>query len=91
MPNSQLNKLKSGIRKGTKESLKTSLNVFGESNVENNFQNKLLLTNTQISKLRKAFENSSTANIKLSKTQLLKIGRSGRYLGRLLGPLLKNG
>ena len=39
----------------------------------------------------KAFSNNSSANIKLSKTQLHKIGKSGRFLGRLLGPLLKTG
>ena len=30
--------------------------------------NKLLLTNTQVSKLRKAFANNSSADIKLSRT-----------------------
>ena len=29
--------------------------------------------------------------IKLSKTQLYKIGQSGGFLGRILGPLLKTG
>ena len=48
------------------------------------------LTNTQVSKLRK-LENGSSANTKLSKTQLHKIGQSGGFLGRLLGPLLKTG
>ena len=38
-----------------------------------------------------AFGNGSSANIKLSKTQLHKIGQSGGFLGRLLGPLLKTG
>ena len=42
-------------------------------------------------RLRKAFSNKSSANIKLSKTQLLKIGQPGRFLGRRLGPLLKTG
>ena len=51
----------------------------------------MFLTNTQVSRLRQAFENSSSANTKLSKTQLNKIGQSGRLLGRLLGPLLKTG
>ena len=46
---------------------------------------------TQVSKLCKAFANDSSANIKLSKTQLHKIGQSGGFLGRLLGPLLKTG
>ena len=49
------------------------------------------LTNTQVSNLHKAFANNSLANINLSKTQLHKIGQSGKLLGRLLGPLLKTG
>ena len=48
------------------------------------------MTNTYVSRLRKAFSNVSSTNIKLSKTQLHKIGQSG-VLGRLLGPLLKTG
>ena len=52
---------------------------------------KLLLTNTQISKLPKAFANNSSSNIKSSKTQLHKIVKSGVFLGGLLGPLLKTG
>ena len=66
---------------------KISLNVFGDANVigdsndENNFLHKLLLTNIQISKLRKAFANNFSGNIKLSKNQLHKIGKSGRFLG----------
>ena len=51
----------------------------------------MLLTNTQVSKLRKAFVNGSSANIKLSKTHLHKIRQSGGFLGKLLGPLLKTG
>ena len=51
----------------------------------------MLLTNTQVLKLHKASANNSSANIKLSKTQLHKIGQSGGFLGRLLGPLLKTG
>ena len=42
-------------------------------------------------KLRKAFVNHSSANIKLSKTPFPQIGQSGAFLGRLLGPLLKTG
>ena len=67
------------------------MNVVGESNDENNFPHKLLLTNTQVSEICKAIENCSSANIKLAKTQLHKIGQSGRFLGRLSEPLLKTG
>ena len=45
---------------------------------------RLLLTNTQVSKLCKAFVNNLFANIKLSKTQSYKIGPSGRLLGLLI-------
>ena len=40
-------------------------------------------------KLRKAFANNSWANVKISKTQWHKTGQSGRFLGRILGSLLK--
>ena len=91
MSNSQLNKLKSGIQNCTEVTLKLSSNVVGDSNDENIIPHKLLLTNTQVSKLRKAFASNSSANIKLSKTQLPKIGQSGGFVGRLLGSLLKTG
>ena len=58
---------------------------------ETNFPHKLLLTNRQVSNLRKAFANHLSADIKLSKTQLSKMIQSGGFLGRLLGPLLKAG
>ena len=61
------------------------------SNDENSFLHKLLLTNTQVSRLGNVFANGSLANIKLSKTRLHKIAQSGGFLGRLLGPLLKTG
>ena len=89
LSNSQLNKLKSGIKNGTEVTLKLSSNVVGDSNDENKFPHKLFLANTQVSKLRKAFTNNSPPNVKLLKTQLHKIGKSGRFLDRLLGPLLK--
>ena len=46
LSNSQLNRLKSGIKNDT---LKISLTVVGKSNDENNFPHKLLLTNAQFS------------------------------------------
>ena len=99
LSNSQLNKLKSGIKNNAEVTLKISSNVIGDSNDENNFLHKLLLTNTQVSRLCKAFANNSSANIKFPKTQkighlggfLHKIGHSGRFLDRPLGPLLKTG
>ena len=87
----QLNKSKSGIKNGTEVTLKISSNIVGDSNDENNFSHELLLTKKQFSGFRKVFANNSSANIKLSKTQLHKIGQSGGFLGRLLGPLLEIG
>ena len=90
LSNSELNKLKSTIKNGTKVTLNLSSNVAGDSIDENNFPHKLLLTNIQVSKLLKAFANNSSANIKSSKTQLYKIIQSSGFLG-LLGSLLKSG
>ena len=44
MSNSQLNKLKYGIKNNTEVILKLSSNVVGDSNDENNFPHRLLLT-----------------------------------------------
>ena len=91
LSNLQLNKLKSGVKNGTEVTLKLSSNVVGVSNDRNNFPHEFVLTNTQVSKLRKTVANNSSANINLSKTRLHKIGQSGGFLGRPLGRLLKNG
>ena len=91
LSNSQLNKLKSALKNGTEVTLNLSSSVTGDSNDENNFPHKLLLTNTKVSKICKAFANGASTNIKFSKTQLHKIGQSGGFLGRLFAPLLKNG
>ena len=45
-------------------------------NDETNFPHKLLLANAKVSKIRKAFANGSSANIKFSKTQFHRIGQS---------------
>ena len=65
-----------------------SSNVIGNSNGETNFSLKLLLANTQVPRLCKALASNSSANIKLPKVQMHKIGQSGGFLGKLLGPFL---
>ena len=65
LSNLKLNKLKSGIKDGTEVTFKLSSNVVVDYNDENNFPHKLLLTNTQVSKLRRAFA--------------YKIGQSGEF------------
>ena len=70
LPNSQLNKLKSGIKSITEVALNISSNVVGDSNDGNDFAHKLLLTNVQGLRLRKAFAKNSSANVKLSKNTI---------------------
>ena len=48
LSNSQLNNVKSGVKNGTEVTLKLSPNIIGDSNDENNFPYKLLLSNTQV-------------------------------------------
>ena len=54
---------------------------------------ELLLTKRQTTKLRNAFENNISTDIKLSETHIFKTIQSGRILGLLLGkikdPLIK--
>ena len=52
----------------------------GNSNDEINFPHLLLLTDTQVSKLCKAFANDSSANIKFSKSQLSKVVQLARVV-----------
>ena len=61
--------------------MKVSPNAFCDFSDENDFTDKLLLTNKQVSKIRKAFANNSSANRETSKTQLHKIGKSEGFLG----------
>ena len=86
---SQLNKFKSAIKNETKVVLRLSSNTIDDN--KTNFPHKSLLINKKVSNLHKAFSNHLSADIKLSKTQLLKMIQSGGFLGRLLGPLLKTG
>ena len=84
MSNSQLNELKSGIKTGKEVTLNLSSKLFGDSNDEANFTHKLLLTNTQVSSIPKAFANGASANIKFSKTQMSKMQSEG-FLSDTLG------
>ena len=89
LSNSQLNKFKSAIKNETGVVLRLPSNVIGDN--ETNFPHKLLLTNRKVSNLLKVFANHSSADSKLSKTQLSKMIQSGGFLDRLLSQLLKTG
>ena len=64
-----------------------SLKVFAE----NYLPHELLLTTRQKTKLRNAFNNNMSTDLKVSRAQISKIIQSGGFLGRLLGPLQKTG
>ena len=89
LSNSQLNKFKSAIKNETEAVLRLSSNMIGDN--ETNFSHKLLSTYRKVSNLRKTFGNNSSADMKLSKTQLPKMIQSGGFPGTLFGPLLKTG
>ena len=80
LSNSQLKKLK-------RTNLRISLNLFNGDNLPH----KLLLRTRQKTKIRNAFNNNTSTNIKLSKAQINKIIQSGGFLGKLLAPLLETG
>ena len=61
LSSSQLNKLKSAIKNETDIVLRLSSNMIGDD--ETNFPHKLLLTNRQVSNLRKAFANLYIYNL----------------------------
>ena len=73
MCSSQRNKLKSRMKNETEVTLNLSSNLIGSSNNETNFSHKLLLSNTQVSKVCKAFANVPLANIKFSRIQFLNL------------------
>ena len=88
---SELNELKSAIKNENDVVIRLSPSMIGDSNDQTNFPHELLLTNRQVSTIRKAFANNSSVDIKFSKGQLSKMLQSGGLLGKLLGPLLKTG
>ena len=56
----------------------------------NNLLHELLLTTRQKTKVRNAFNNNTSTDLKLSKTQISKIIQSGGFLGRnVMKPLAK--
>ena len=91
LTNSRLNKLKSAIKDKTHVVLRLSLNIIGNADDNTNFSHELLLTNTQIANFCKAFAKHTSEDIKLSRTQFSKMIQSGKFLGRILVPLLTTG
>ena len=89
LSNTQVKKLKDAVKDNTGTTLRINLRMFDG----NDLPHELLLMTRQKTKLRNAFNNNMSADIKLSKTQITKIIQSGGFLGSLLsklaGPLMK--
>ena len=90
LSDTQLKKLKTAIKNKTGTTLRISLKMFNG----NNLPHELSLTTRQKIKLRNAFNNNMSTDLKLSKAQISKIIQSGGFLGSLLsklaGPLIIN-
>ena len=78
-----LKKLKTAFKKRTATTLRMSLKIFDE----NDLPHELLLTVRQKTKLRNAFSNNMSTDLKLSKAQISKIIQSGEFLGSLVSKL----
>ena len=83
LTDTQLKKLKTAAKNKAGTTLRTSLKMFDG----NNLPHELLLTTRQKTKLRNAFNNNMSTDIKLSKAQTTKIIQSGGFLGSLLSKL----
>ena len=89
LSDAQLKKLKDAVKDNTGTTLRINLKMFDG----NDLPHEVLLTTRQKAKLRNVFNNNMSADIKLSKTQIVKIIQSGGFLGSLLikiaGPSIK--
>ena len=89
LSDTQLKKLKTAVKNKTGTALTISLKMFNG----NDLPHELLLTTRQKTKLRNAFNNNMSIDLKLFKAQNSKIIQSEGFLGSLLsklaGPLMK--
>ena len=83
LSDTQLKKLKTALKNKTRTTLRMSLKMFNS----NDLPHELLLTIRQKTKLRNAFNNNMSTDLKLSKAQISKIIQSGGFLGSLLSKL----
>ena len=89
LSDTQLKKLKTAVKNKGGTTLRMSLKILDG----NNLPHELLLTTRQKTKLRNAFNNNMSTDLKLFKAQISKRIQSGGFLGSLLrklaGPLMK--
>ena len=79
----QLKKLKTAVKDKTGTTLRMSLKMFNG----NDLSHELLLTVRQKAKLRNAFNNKMSTDLKLSEAQISKMIQFGGFLGSLLSKL----
>ena len=81
--------MKSAAKNQTGVTLRMNIKIFNG----NNLYHELMLKTRPKTKLRNAFENNISTDVKLSKAQISKIIQSRGFLGSLLskiaGPLMK--
>ena len=85
LTNTQLKKLKSAAKNKTKAIIKLTKKNFEDEELPH----ELFLTTRQTTKIRNAFANNMSTDIKLSKAQISKIIQSGGSFGSWLGNLGK--
>ena len=83
LSDTEVKKIKNAVKNKTGTTLKINLKKFNG----NNLPHELLLTTRQKTKVRNAFNNNMSTNLKLSKAHISKIIQSGRFLGSLLSKL----
>ena len=85
----QLKKLKNAVKNKTGMTLRMNFKMFDG----NDLPHELLLTTRQKTKLRNAFNNNMSTDLKLSEAQIFKIIQFGGFLvlllSKLAGPLMK--
>ena len=87
LSDSQIKKLKNAVKDNTGTTLRITLKMFDG----NNLAHELLLTTRQKTKVRNAFNDNMSTDLKLCEAQINKIIQSGGFLSKLLSPLLKTG
>ena len=77
LTDTQLKKLKTAVKSKTGTTLRMCLKIF----ILNDLPHELLLTTRQKTKLRNAFNNNMSTDLKFSRVQISKIIQSGGFLG----------
>ena len=83
LSDTQQKKIENSLKNKTGTALRISLKMFNG----NDLPHQLLLTTRQKTKLRNAFNNNMSTDLKHSRAQISKIIQSGGFLGSLLSKL----